>query len=64
LSVTKKKKVLYYALLAVLDQCYGQPDSESVEAVKKIYKELNLKRNATAHMNETRDDIHKQVSIS
>ena len=49
------------AQLAILEQCYGEQDADSVEEVKKIYKDLNLKKNATAHMNEIRDDIHKQI---
>jgi farnesyl diphosphate synthase len=47
--------------LATLEQCYGRPDAESVAEVKRIYKELNLKKISNAHMNETRDDIHKQI---
>ena len=31
--------------------------------MKRIYKELNLRKQATAHMNETRDDIQKQIQL-
>jgi geranylgeranyl pyrophosphate synthase len=47
--------------LATLEQCYGKPEAEAVAEVKRIYKELNLNKNAKAHMNETRDDIMKHI---
>ena len=48
--------------LATLQECYGRPEPEHVAEVTRIYKELNLKKISNAHMNETRDDIHKQVN--
>ena len=49
------------AQLATLEQCYGKSEPECVEEVKRVYNAMNLRKNATAHMNETRDDIHKQI---
>ena len=44
-----------------MEEHYGRPEAESVSEVKRVYNELNLKKILTAHMNETREDIHKMI---
>ena len=55
---------------AILHECYGagegSPDAEAkAAAVKKVYKELNLKKALQISLDNTKTDVHQRIqSIS